>query len=130
MSTHRAAARLGLFQICLAAILWGTGGVAVQLIRERTAMSVLTLSAYRMVIAAVVLLVVLILARRLDELRLTPRVVFVGACTGMILAAVLGLGTGESVAVHSTNGRDEPTSGALGPVDSAHTGCSSLRGDA
>ena len=98
-STTSGAARLGLLQICLAAVLWGTGGLAVQLIRQRVSMSVLTISAYRMVIAAVVLVALLVLARRLGRrhrLPLTPRVVLVGLATGayqaLYFAAVVAAG--------------------------------------
>lgn len=53
--SHSSAARVGLLQISAAGVLWGTGGLAVQVIREVTPMSVLVISAYRMAIAAVVL---------------------------------------------------------------------------
>lgn len=53
--SQSSAARVGLLQISAAGVLWGTGGLAVQVIREVTPMSVLVISAYRMVIAAVVL---------------------------------------------------------------------------
>ncbi len=36
-----ARARLGLLQVCLAGVLWGTGGLVVQLVRERVTASVL-----------------------------------------------------------------------------------------
>jgi drug/metabolite transporter, DME family len=49
-------ARPGLPQVALAGVLWGTGGLAVQLIRREAALSVLTISAYRTVIGAVILL--------------------------------------------------------------------------
>jgi DME family drug/metabolite transporter len=62
-------ARIGLLQIALAGALWGTGGLAVQLIRDITPMSVLTLSAYRMLIAAVVLAVVVLAVRQGSQLR-------------------------------------------------------------
>lgn len=59
-ATHHArSARLGLLQISAAGVLWGTGGLAVQVIREHAPMSVLTISAYRMLVAAVVLAVAL-----------------------------------------------------------------------
>ena len=48
-------ARAGLLQISLAGVLWGTGGLVVQLIREREPMHVVTISAWRMLLAAVVL---------------------------------------------------------------------------
>ena len=61
--------RIGLLQVCAAGILWGTGGLVVQLIRERVPMSTLTISAYRMLIAAVALLVLMALLRRWPEVR-------------------------------------------------------------
>ncbi|WP_375424645.1 DMT family transporter [uncultured Friedmanniella sp.] len=87
--------RRGLAQISLAGVLWGTGGLAVQLIRERTPMSVLTISAWRMLLAAVVLLVMLLALRRLPELRRLLRqrpwtAVTVGLCTGAYQALYFG----------------------------------------
>ena len=61
-------AGLGLAQVCLAGVLWGTGGLGVQVIREHVDISVLTISAWRMAIAAVVLLVVLVGMRQLAAL--------------------------------------------------------------
>ncbi|WP_341927184.1 DMT family transporter [Nocardioides psychrotolerans] len=69
MTQHPGAARIGLLQISLAGVLWGTGGLAVQLVRETTPMSVLTISAYRMLIAAVVLLAAAVALRRLPDVR-------------------------------------------------------------
>lgn len=57
-------ARTGLLQICLAGALWGTGGVAVQLVRRVLPLSPLTVSGYRSAVAAVVLLVALIASGR------------------------------------------------------------------
>jgi DME family drug/metabolite transporter len=57
-------ARAGLLQICLAGMLWGTGGLAVKLARRSAALSPLTVSGYRTAIAAVVLLAAVLLARR------------------------------------------------------------------
>ena len=51
----------GSIQISLAGVLWGTGGLVVQLIRERDPMSVLIVSAWRMVLAALVLLLAALL---------------------------------------------------------------------
>jgi len=59
----------GLTEVAAASVLWGTGGLAVQLIRERDALSPITISAWRMVIAAAVLLVVLLTLRRGHEIR-------------------------------------------------------------
>ena len=95
------AARLGLVQVSLAGVLWGTGGLAVQLVRERAPMSVLTISAWRMGLAAVALLVALLVLRRLPELRQLLRdrpgtAIAVGLCTGayqaLYFAAVVQAG--------------------------------------
>jgi len=62
------AARIGLLQISLAGVLWGTGGLAVQIIRDITPLPVLTLSAYRMLIAAAVLGAAVLALRRGSQL--------------------------------------------------------------
>lgn len=69
MTPQPGAARIGLLQISLAGVLWGTGGLAVQLVRETSPMSVLTISAYRMLIAAAVLLAAAVALRRLPDVR-------------------------------------------------------------
>jgi DME family drug/metabolite transporter len=58
------AARAGLLQVALAGVLWGTGGLAVQLIRRDAALPVLTISAYRTVIAAALLLATVAVRRQ------------------------------------------------------------------
>lgn len=55
--------RIGLLQISLAGLLWGTGGLVVQLVRERAPMHVVTISAWRMLLAAVVLAVAVLAMR-------------------------------------------------------------------
>lgn len=96
-------ARLGLVQICLAGVLWGTGGLVLQIVRATTPMSVLTVSAYRMLIAAVVLLAVLALVGRLRDLRLDLRTVVVGVATGLYqalyFASVVAVGVTVSTVV-------------------------------
>lgn len=57
-------ARMGLLQISLAGVLWGTGGLGVEIVRQHEPMSVLTVSAHRMGIAAVVLLLAVVLTGR------------------------------------------------------------------
>lgn len=57
-------ARAGLLQVSLAGVLWGTGGLAVQVVRDVLPMSVLVISAWRMGIAALVLVAVLLLTRQ------------------------------------------------------------------
>jgi DME family drug/metabolite transporter len=100
--------RLGLVQVSLAGVLWGTGGLAVQLIRERVPMSVLTISAWRTGIAALVLIAAVVLLRHLDEVRHVlshrPRTaVAVGLLTGAYQAfyfgAVIAVGVTVSTVV-------------------------------
>jgi DME family drug/metabolite transporter len=61
--------RLGLIQVSLAGVLWGTGGLGVQIIREHEPMSVLTISAWRMVLATLVLAVLVGAQRQLADVR-------------------------------------------------------------
>jgi DME family drug/metabolite transporter len=82
-------------QISLAGVLWGTGGLAVQLVRDRVPMAVLTISAWRMGLAAVVLLVALLVLRRGPDLRRLLRerpwtAITVGLCTGAYQALYFG----------------------------------------
>ena len=95
LSTTSPREGFGLLQICLAGVLWGTGGLGVQVIRDEVPMSVLTISAWRMAIAAVVLVVVLLLLRQLPTLvtlaRAHPgRVVLVGCGTAAYQALYFG----------------------------------------
>ena len=60
--------RLGLAQVSLAGVLWGTGGLGVQIIREHEPMSVLTISAWRMGLAAVVLLAAVVVLRQARDI--------------------------------------------------------------
>jgi drug/metabolite transporter, DME family len=64
---ERAAGSVGLLQICLAGVLWGTGGLAVQLIRHLTPLSPLTISVYRTGIATVVMFGATVWARGLHS---------------------------------------------------------------
>ena len=86
---HRPAAlpsaRTGLTQVTAAAVLWGTTGVVVQLLREATALSAVSIGFLRLAVAAVVLLV--LAAHRLGplwgHLRSSPGpLVLVGAGLG------------------------------------------------
>lgn len=95
LSTTPPRAGFGLLQICLAGVLWGTGGLGVQVIRDEVPMSVLTISAWRMAIAAVILLLVLLIVRQLPSLvalvRAHPaRVVLVGCGTAAYQALYFG----------------------------------------
>ena len=100
--------RAGLLQICLAGVLWGTGGLAVQVIREHAPLSAMTISAYRTTIAAVVLLVACVLMRQLGGVRrlLAERplpTVFVGLATAayqaLYFASVVWVGVTVSTVV-------------------------------
>lgn len=101
-------ARGGLLQISLAGVLWGTGGLVVQLVRERVPMHVVTISAWRMVLAAVVLGAALLVLRGGPALaallRDHPRrTVLVGLCTGayqaLYFAAVTLVGVSVATVV-------------------------------
>ncbi|MDN4160845.1 DMT family transporter [Nocardioides abyssi] len=87
--------RVGLLQVALAGVLWGTGGLGVQVIRDHVPMSVGTISAWRMGIAAVVLVAAVVtlrsggaLARLLRER--PGRVVAVGCGTAAYQALYFG----------------------------------------
>jgi DME family drug/metabolite transporter len=85
--------RIGLLFVCLAGILWGTGGLALEILRDHSPMSVLTVSAYRMLIAAVALLAASLALRR------GPRLVAL-VRTHPVRATVVGLGTGAYQALY------------------------------
>lgn len=100
--------RTGLAQICLAGVLWGTGGLAVHVIREVEPLSVVTISAWRMLIGALFLLVAVAAVRQLGDLRALVRahpgrVVVVGVATAtyqaLYFAAVVAVGVTVSTVV-------------------------------
>ena len=100
--------RLGLAQICLAGVLWGTGGLAVRVLRDAQPLSIVTISAWRMLIGAMFLLVVVVLARQAttlrDLLRRQPaRVAAVGVATAayqaLYFAGVVAVGVTVSTVV-------------------------------
>ncbi len=102
--TSRSEARWGLVQVCLAGVLWGTGGLVVQLVREHEPMSVLTISAWRMLLAALALFAVVIVARQLGAVRALVRshpgrAVAVGTGTALYQACYFGsvVATGVTV---------------------------------
>ena len=101
-------ATLGLLQISLAGALWGTGGLAVHVIRDAEPLSVVTISGWRMLIGAVALLATVALTRRLgdlrDLLRRSPgRVAVIGVATAtyqaLYFAAVVWVGVTVSTVV-------------------------------
>jgi DME family drug/metabolite transporter len=85
--------RIGLLFVCLAGILWGTGGLALEILRDHSPMSVLTVSAYRMLVAAAALLVASLALRR------GPRLVAL-VRAHPVRAVVVGLGTGAYQALY------------------------------
>lgn len=62
-------APMGLLQICLAGVLWGTGGLAVQVVRDHAPLSTLTISGWRTGTAALALVVVALGCHRLGAVR-------------------------------------------------------------
>ena len=98
----------GLVEVAVASVLWGTGGLAVQLVREVEPMSPVTISAWRMALAAAVLLVALVLLRRGGELvdlarRQPGRLLAVGVGTaayqGFYFVSVTQVGVAVSTVV-------------------------------
>ncbi|NPD04280.1 DMT family transporter [Nocardioides sp. zg-1308] len=107
-SQHRTTHLRGLVEVAAASVLWGTGGLAVQLIREQDRLSPVTISAWRMAIAAAVLLGALLALRRGGELlelaRARPRqLVVVGVGTaayqGFYFVSVTQVGVAVSTVV-------------------------------
>jgi len=80
-------------QISLAGVLWGTGGITLQVVREQVPMSFVTISGYRMLIAAVVLVAAVVLLRRSAEV-----VALLRSSPGT--ACLVGVGTGAYQALY------------------------------
>jgi DME family drug/metabolite transporter len=95
--------RLGLAQVSLAGVLWGTGGLGVQIIREHEPMSVLTVSAWRMGLAALVLLAAVVALRQAgDIVRLLRERPGPAALAGVATATYQALYFGSVVSVGVT----------------------------
>lgn len=88
MTTARTSgsARLGLLQVCAAGVLWGTGGLVVTFLHERDGFGAMTVSAWRMVLAAVALVGFAMAAGR-------ARVVLETMRAHPVLAVLVGCGT-------------------------------------
>ena len=135
--------RRGLLEVGLASVLWGTGGLAVQLIREQEELSPVTISAWRMAIAAAVLVVALLALQRGGELvslvsRHPRQVMVVGAGTaayqGFYFVSVTQVGVAVSTVVslglapvlltvaESVRHRRAPTAGRVGVLAAALVG--------
>jgi DME family drug/metabolite transporter len=85
--------RIGLLLVSLAGILWGTGGLALEILRDHSSMSVLTVSAYRMAVAAAALVVASLVVRKGPQLVALVR-------DYPARAVVVGLGTGAYQALY------------------------------
>ena len=106
--THRRRARAGLLQVCAAGVLWGTGGLVVTVLHDRDGLGAMTVSAWRMLLAAVALIAFAVLARRtravLATMRAHPvRAVLVGCGTaayqGLYFVSVLLVGVSIATVV-------------------------------
>lgn len=86
MTSARVNARLGLLQVCAAGVLWGTGGLVVTVLHERDGVGAMTVSAWRMAIAAVALALFVLVSGRAAAVRDMFR-------THPLTAAVIGCGT-------------------------------------
>lgn len=84
---------VGIVQVSLAGVLWGTGGITLQVIRDHASMSFVTISGYRMLIAAVALGAAVVLLRRGAEL-----VALLRSSPGT--ACLVGVGTGAYQALY------------------------------
>jgi DME family drug/metabolite transporter len=99
------AARVGLLQVCAAAVLWGTGGLVVTVLNERDGLGAMTVSAWRMALAALALVGFALVTRRAGAVRATLRrhpvkAALLGCCTGLYQGLYFGavLLVGVSVA--------------------------------
>ncbi|HEU0101355.1 MAG TPA: EamA family transporter [Mycobacteriales bacterium] len=134
-------ARTGLAQVTGAGVLWGTTGVAVQLVRDTTALTPVGIGFYRLAVAAVVLLV--LGARRLGPLLAALRAVpltlglvgvglgayqalyFVAVTTaGVSVATVVSLGLAPVLTAgwEAARARRLPGAGTLCTLAAATTG--------
>ncbi|MGN6609454.1 MAG: EamA family transporter [Jatrophihabitans sp.] len=105
---RRPDARLGLLQVCLAGVLWGTGGLVVTVLHKRVGYAAMTVSAWRMLLAAVALVVFAVVTRRVGGVVRTFRehplpAVAVGCGTaayqGLYFLSVLNVGVSVSTVV-------------------------------
>lgn len=101
-------ARTGLLQVCVAGVLWGTGGLVVTLLHERDGLGAMTVSAWRMAIGAIALVAFAVATRRsalvLATMRAHPALaVLVGCGTalyqGLYFVSVLLVGVSVATVV-------------------------------
>jgi DME family drug/metabolite transporter len=100
--------RVGLIQVCAAGLLWGTGGLVVTFLHDRDGVGALTVSAWRMLLAALALVGFAVVARQKSAVlamwRDRPiRTVVVGCGTaayqGLYFASVLLVGVSVATVV-------------------------------
>lgn len=144
-------ARVGLLQVCLAGVLWGTGGLAVQLVRDHAPLSPLTISGYRTGIAALALVALALAVRRWGQVRVLlaahpVQTSLVGLLTaayqalyfasvvavGVTVATVVSLGLAPVLLTLADARRDRtlPTARAVAPVVAALVGLVLVSGTA
>jgi len=133
----------GLAQVSCAGVLWGTGGMAVQLLRQQDPLSPVAIIVWRAVIGAVVVLVLLLALRRVGDLvglvRRHPwRLLAVGTGTaafqsffflavplvGVAVATVVGLGLAPVLltVVDAVREHRRPGTGQIAVLVTALTG--------
>jgi DME family drug/metabolite transporter len=107
-ATNGKAARIGLLQVCAAGVLWGTGGLAVTVLHDRDHVGAMTVSAWRMALAAVALIAFAALTQRLPAAlatirRYPVRTVVIGCGTaayqGLYFVSVLLIGVSVATVV-------------------------------
>ena len=108
MTSGRVSARVGLLQVCAAGVLWGTGGLVVTVLHDRDGVGAMTVSAWRMLLAAVALIAFVLITRRWHEvrriLREHPRVAITVGCgtavyQGLYFVSVLMAGVSVATVV-------------------------------
>lgn len=82
----RGRARVGLLQVCAAGVLWGTGGIVATVLNDREGFGAMTVSAWRMGLAALALIAFALATRRWGLVVATMR-------THPLLAVLIGCGT-------------------------------------
>ena len=104
----RPSARIGLLQVCAASVLWGTGGLVVTELHKHDGLGAMTVSAWRLALAAAALIAFAAATGRWPEVRATMRTspglaVLVGCGTaayqGLYFASVLFVGVSVSTVV-------------------------------
>ena len=141
--TARRSTRRGLLQVCGAGVLWGTGGLVVTVLHQRNGWGAMTISAWRMALAAVALIGFAAMTRRagfvLETLRSHPVPAVLAGCgtalyqglffvsvllVGVSVATVVSLGLAPVIAAiweHAT-ARTRPSAREVGVLAAALTG--------